>query len=209
LSPVRFRHTYLQHLVDIGEDIFIVQELADHGSVATTTGAYVTTNAAQLRGATQRLAKHREDRFGHQRDSLTLAVISGPSRDLGTNDCHSPQVLRLGTEGCEYDRTCYDCDHFGADPSHMDDMKSEIQTCIRSINTYKSKPSSKSREAHLVVLSERLKGWRARHDSLKQHLDSLGPDERIQVINAATIVGNYRNRVRNGSGFGVMPSGQE
>lgn len=43
----RFRHTYLQHLVDAGTDIFLVQELADHEQVATTINSYVRNRLVQ------------------------------------------------------------------------------------------------------------------------------------------------------------------
>lgn len=189
-TPRLFRHTYLQHLVDLGTDIFLVQELADHQSVKTTIESYVRVHEEKLREAVDRLAAHRLNRFGQPVDKV-LPLISAPARDVGTNSCLNPQVLALGKEGCDYDRLCFDCGHIAADPSNIPDIKSEIHTCNITLARLQAESATGPvREAHITMLRARREGWNEMLRTLTQHLEELEPAEREKVETAA--VGNAR-----------------
>lgn len=193
-----FRHTYLQHLVNLGVDIFIVQELADHANVQTTIDSYVRVNAERLREAVDLLAKHRIGWFGHKGYAHRMPVPSRPTRDMGTNDCDNPAVLDLGNAGCEFDRMCFDCAHYVADPSNMPDMKSEIHTINMPLARLRAGPESDLRPHHEAVLVARRDGWRSKLNELETHLDMLPAHERGKVLAASQIVREFRDRVRNG-----------
>jgi len=205
LTLRRFRHTYLQHLVDIGTDIFVVQELADHQNVQTTIDNYVRVRNEALREAIDVLNQHRIDRFGIAGGPLAF-VPNATTRDVATNRCDNPRVLRLGTEGCEYDRQCYDCDHYSTDPSYLRDIKSEIMTCRMSLQRMETEDPHKQRPHHIAVLQERLSGWKQVLGTLESHLDALPLDEREQVLVAAEMVWTFRNRARSGGAlsFGTV-----
>lgn len=193
----RFRHTYLQHLVDIGTDIFVVQELADHGSVQTTIDSYVRVRNEALREAVDALNEHRIDRFRKSANRTTF-IPSVTTRDVATNRCANPQVLRLGTEGCDYDRQCYDCDHYSTDPSYLRDIKAEIMTCRKSLQRLEAEGGANQKTHHIEVLKERLAGWKEMLSQLETHLNSLPTDERERVLVAADIVWTFRNRIKAG-----------
>jgi integrase-like protein len=192
-----FRHTYLQHLVNLGADIFLVQELADHSNVQTTINSYVRVQDEKLREAVDLLAAHRLNTYG-QPATNGLLLASAPARDIGTNDCTNPQVLALGREGCEYDRMCFGCDHFAADPSNIPDIKTEIHTCSMTLQRLQIEGDSDLKPHHVAVLNARRDGWRRMLTVLSTHLDALTPTEREQVETAATIVRDFRTRVRSG-----------
>jgi hypothetical protein len=192
-----FRHTYLQHLVNLGTDIFLVQELADHSNVQTTIDSYVRVQDEKLREAVDLLAAHRVNTYGRPATN-GLLLASAPARDIGTNDCTNPQVLALGREGCEYDRMCFSCDHFAADPSNIPDIKTEIHTCSMTLQRLQIEGESDLKPHHVAVLSARRDGWRRMLTVLSTHLDALIPIERDQVETAATIVRDFRTRVRSG-----------
>jgi hypothetical protein len=192
-----FRHTYLQHLVNLGTDIFLVQELADHSNVQTTIDSYVRVQDEKLREAVDLLAAHRLNTYGRPATN-GLLLASAPARDIGTNDCTNPQVLALGREGCEYDRMCYRCDHFAADPSNIPDIKTEIHTCSMTLQRLQIEGDSDLKPHHVAVLNARRDGWRQMLTVLSAHLDALTPIERDQVETAATIVRDFRTRVRTG-----------
>jgi hypothetical protein len=192
-----FRHTYLQHLVNLGTDIFLVQELADHGNVQTTINSYVRVQDEKLREAVDLLAKHRLNTYS--RPAMNgLPLASAPARDMGTNDCTNPQVLTLGREGCDYDRMCFGCNHFAADPSNITDIKSEIHTCTMTLARLEIQDETDLKPHHVAVLKARRDGWRRMLSTLTGHLDGLDPVERERVVTAAEIVRGFRNRARSG-----------
>ncbi|WP_380161931.1 hypothetical protein [Kineococcus sp. R86509] len=192
-----FRHTYLQHLVNLGTDIFLVQELADHTNVQTTIDSYVRVQDEKLREAVDLLAAHRLNTYGRPA-TRGLLLASAPARDIGTNDCTNPQVLALGREGCEYDRMCFSCDHFAADPSNIADIKTEIHTCSMTLQRLLIEGDSELKPHHVAVLNARRDGWRRMLTLLSTHLEALTPVEREQVETAAAIVRDFRTRVRTG-----------
>jgi hypothetical protein len=192
-----FRHTYLQHLVNLGTDIFLVQELADHGTVQTTINSYVRVQDEKLREAVDLLAAHRLNTYGRPA-SNGLPLASTPAKDIGTNDCTNPQVLTLGREGCQYDRMCFGCDHFAADPSNIPDIKTEIHTCSMTLARLEIEDETDLKPHHVAVLRARRDGWRRILTVLTAHLDALDPVEREQVETAAGIVRDFRTRVRSG-----------
>jgi hypothetical protein len=192
-----FRHTYLQHLVNLGTDIFLVQELADHTSVQTTINSYVRVQDEKLREAVDLLAEHRLNTYGRPATN-GLPLASTPARDMGTNDCTNPQVLALGREGCEYDRMCFGCNHFAADPSNIPDIKTEIHTCVVTLKRLEIEDETDLKPHHVAVLQARRDGWRRMLDVLTGHLDALGPVERERVETAAGIVRDFRSRIRSG-----------
>lgn len=197
LSMRRFRHTYLQHLVDVGTDIFVVQELADHKNVQITIDSYVRVRNEALREAIDVLNQHRIDRFGTASQRLAF-IPSATTRDVATNRCDNPKVLKLGTEGCEYDRQCYDCAHYSTDPSYLRDIKSEIMTCRMSLQRLETEEPQRQKPHHIAVLKERLAGWKQTLRTLEAHLDALPPDQREEVLVAAEMVWTFRNRARAG-----------
>ena len=192
-----FRHTYLQHLVNLGTDIFLVQELADHGNVQTTINSYVRVQDEKLREAVDLLAKHRLNTYGRPATN-GLPLASAPGRDLGANDCTNPQVLALGREGCEYDRMCFGCNHFAADPSNIPDIKTEIHICTMTLARLEIEDETDLKPHHVAVLKARRDGWRRMLSTLTGHLDGLEPVERERVVTAAEIVRDFRNRARSG-----------
>lgn len=197
-SPRLFRHTYLQHLADLGTDIFLVQELADHTHVNTTIESYVRVREDKLREAADRLAEYRFDRFGRKLDS-GLNLLSAPMRDVGTNDCRNPKVLNLGKEGCDYDRLCFDCVHVAADPSNIPDIRSEIHTCNMTLARIEAEArQGPAVDAHVTMLRLRRDGWREMLRTLEGHMNALGPAERERVDTAVKVVRDFRNRVRSG-----------
>ena len=203
-----FRHTYLQHLVNLGTDIFLVQELADHASVQTTINSYVRVQDEKLREAVDLLAAHRLNTYGRP-VSNGLPLASTPAKDIGTNDCTNPQVLALGREGCQYDRMCYGCNHFAADPSNIPDIKTEIHTCSMTLGRLEIEDETDLKPHHVAVLRARRDGWRRMLTVLTTHLDALDPVERQQVETAAGIVRDFRTRVRGGGlnlGGNAMPT---
>jgi len=127
-----------------------------------------------------------------------LPLISQPSRDVITNNCDNPQVLSLGKEGCDHDRCCYSCDHYSADPSNIDDIKSEIQTCIRSINLLETRTDNDMKPHRLAVLRERWQGWQHMLTNLENLIAELEPAERERIEVAATTVRQFRNQTRSG-----------
>jgi hypothetical protein len=200
ISVRLFRHTYLQHLVNIGEDIFVVAELADHRNVQTTIDSYVRVQDEKLREAVDRLTIHRLNQFGRP-IRYAMPLISSSARDVGTNDCLNPQVLELGTEGCDRDHMCFDCDHYAADPSNIPDIKGEIRTCNLTLARLEASHGPEGNELkphHLAMLRARRDGWRRMLDALTAHLEALDPTERERVETAAVIVRDFRNRVRSG-----------
>jgi integrase len=197
LSMRRFRHTYLQHLVDVGTDIFVVQELADHKNVQITIDSYVQVRNEALREAIDVLNQHRINRFGTASQQLAF-IPSATTRDVATNRCDNPKVLKLGTEGCEYDRQCYDCAHYSTDPSYLRDIKSEIMTCRMSLQRLETEGPQRQKPHHIAVLKERLAGWKQTLRTLEAHLDALLPDQREEVLVAAEMVWTFRNRARAG-----------
>lgn len=202
-----FRHTYLQHLVNLNTDIFLVQELADHANVQTTINSYVRVQDEKLREAVDQLAMHRMTVYGSPARN-TLPLISAPTRDIGTNDCSNPQVLALGSEGCEFDRMCFNCVHLAADPSNIPDIKAEIRTCNLSLARLEAQADDDPlRPHHMEVLKARRDGWRRILNLLDDHLGELDPAEREKVETAATVVRDFRTRVRAGGiNFGGAPA---
>ncbi len=195
-----FRHTYLQHLVNIGVDIFIVQELADHANVQTTIDSYVRVNAERLREAMDLLAQHRIGWLGRmvQDSDRRLQLPSQTTRDMGTNDCNNPKVLDLGNAGCDLDRLCFSCDHYVADPSNMPDMKSEIHTINVTLARLRATEQTAFSHHHAAVLLKRREGWEGKLQALQHRLDGLPIQERTKVLAAAEVVREFRNRTRNG-----------
>ena len=193
-----FRHTYLQHLVNIQADIFLVQELADHQSVATTINSYVRVQDEKLREAIDALAVHRVSLLGQPigRDRIPLASM--PAKNIGTNECTNPKVLDLGTEGCEFDLMCFDCDHFAADPSNIPDIKAEIHTCNLTLARLEAANETALKPHHVAVLKHRRDGWYRILKMLQNHLDELSDEERERVLTAAQVVREFRDRVRSG-----------
>jgi hypothetical protein len=192
-----FRHTYLQHLVNIGTEIFLVQELADHANVQVTIDAYVRVQDEKLREAVDALAEHRLNMLGQPlRRAQALPSLS--LIGVGTNDCASPQVLALGKEGCEFDRMCFDCSYLVSDPSNMTEIKSEIHTCNLTLARLAAGPDTPLKPHHEAVLRARRDGWQRALSNLESHLAALDPVERERVDTAVQIVRAFRNRMRTG-----------
>jgi len=192
-----FRHTYLQHLVDAGVSIFIVAELADHANVQTTIDSYVRVKEERLREAVEMLNDYHIDLLGRRR-KRQLPLINQSGRDVITNSCSHPEVLALGTEGCDNGRCCYRCRHYSADPSNVDDIKAEIQTCVRSINLLEHGPDDDMKPHRLAVLKEQWTGWQKMLDNLNALLAQLESPERERVELAAAVVRQFRNQARGG-----------
>lgn len=189
----RFRHTYLQHLVDAGVDIFLVQELADHANISTTIGAYVRTRIDQLTEAVERLSRHRWRRFGITADGETVALPS--STDVGTNDCENPQVLNYERRGCDQGELCYRCDYLVVDPSHEDEIQTRVFTLRRSIQRFMDEGEANRAR----IAREDLEGWQRVLEAMRSQLAALPPAEREQVREAAKIVKAYRVHRRSGN----------
>ncbi|MDQ3632668.1 MAG: hypothetical protein M3417_15635, partial [Actinomycetota bacterium] len=199
----RFRHTYLQHLVDLGTDIFIVQELADHSSVQTTIEAYVTPRVAQLRAAVDKLSEYRMDRHGRRLagDEVRLPSTS----DVLTNACSNPQVSSFNKEGCPNGRRCQSCDFLSVDPSHRDEIRAEILTLRKSVQHFEDLDQPE----RAAMAAEDLDAWRAVLAEVDALLGGLGPGERQVAENAIKAVRAMRNRMRNSSlPLGVTLEGQ-
>lgn len=193
LQYARFRHTYLQHLVNVGVDVFLVAELADHSSVQTTLDAYVRVQDEKLREAVDLLTRYRQ----RMSTSPTADLVALPSLSLSgvtTNDCDSPQVLRLGVEACVEDRMCFDCRHLSYDPSHIEAIKTEIRTCDAALARIHAQNRAQARAAHVEVLTERRDGWRRLLERINTVLTALDPADRDRVLIAATIVRDFRGR---------------
>ncbi|MDH2413939.1 tyrosine-type recombinase/integrase [Nocardioides sp. CER19] len=191
-----FRHTYLQHLVNIGTDIFVVQELADHANVQTTIDSYVRVQDERLQEAVDLLARHRLNNFGVPTERAA-SLPSIPAGEVAVADCANPQVLQLGREGCENDRMCFGCDFLVADPSHIPDIRAEIHTCNLTLARLDAQETPLKSE-HEAILRYRRDGWQRLLGTLVAHLDSLAPDERARIATAADIVREFRTRARAG-----------
>jgi integrase len=192
-----FRHTYLQHLVNAGVDIMIVQELADHASVQTTIDSYVRAQNGKLREAEERLSAYRITITG-QRAPRSLPIVSRSAADVGTNDCTNPQVLNLGKEGCDRDLMCFRCEFLASDPSHVEDIKARIRTCDMSLARLDADEDDDFKPHHVAVLRHQRDGWARMLKVLQNFLDSLNPAERERVDTAVVIVREIRNRFRSG-----------
>jgi hypothetical protein len=196
MSIGRMRHTYLQHAYNVTRDIFLVKELADHVRVEVTINSYVTGHE-QLRESVELLGNYRQDIYAAARRG-TVSLSSRPATEVRTNNCESPQVLELGTEGCLRDRQCFDCEHYSADPSNIGDIDREITTCIRALATVKADPNDNLRPAKVALLQARITGWKKMRKNLQALLDSLPTDERERVELACQVVREFRDQVRTG-----------
>ncbi len=189
----RFRHTYLQHLVDAGVDIFLVQELADHVDIGTTIGAYVRTRIDQLTEAVERLSRHRWRRFATAVDGEMVALPS--SIDVGTNDCENPQVHSYERRGCDQGELCYRCAYLIVDPSHEDDIETKVFTLRRSIQRFEDLGETQRAQ----IAREDLEGWKHVLAAMRSQLAALPAAERAQVREAVRIVRAYRMHRRSGN----------
>lgn len=198
-----FRHTYLQHLVDAGTNIFLVQELADHSNVQTTIDSYVRVKEEALREAVDMLDRYRVDNLGAPARNA-LPLTSRAALEVRTCNCTNPQVLDLGQEGCDRDRLCFGCEFFASDPSYIPEIKAEIQTCNQSLARLYAElaEDEEIREHHAAMLRHRRDGWRKMLRTLEENLASLDPVERERIETAAEIVRSFRNRMRGGINFG-------
>ena len=188
----RFRHTYLQHLVDAGTDIFLVQELADHEQVATTINSYVRNRLEQLTEAVEQLSGYRLNRFGKAAgDELRIASLT----DVVSNTCTNPRVHGFNKEGCDYGRQCPACPHFAADPSHQPDIRAEIMTLRKSIQRFEDQGQADRAR----IAREDLDAWQLVDHRIQALLDSLSDDERSKVDNAARVIRACRSHTRNGT----------
>jgi hypothetical protein len=197
----RFRHTYLQHLVDRGTDIFIVQELADHAQVQTTIDSYVRPRVAHLREAVENLAQYRQDMTGKRlpADEARLPSVN----DVLTNACSNPQVLGFNKEGCDYARRCQTCKFLSVDPSHRDEIRAEVLTLRKAVQHFEDSED----DLRAGLAREDLNAWRDVLRRLDDLLDSLEPTERQVAENAIKVISAMRNRMRNGSmAMGSLPS---
>lgn len=188
----RFRHTYLQHLVDAGTDIFLVQELADHEDISTTINSYVRTRLEQLTEAVEQLSGYRLNRFGRAaRDEMRIANLT----DVVSNTCTNPQVHGFNKEGCDFGRQCPGCPHFAADPSHQPDIRAEIMTLRKSIQRFEDQ----GRSDRARIAREDLDAWQYVDRRIQELLDSLSEEERSRVDNAARVIRACRSHTRNGT----------
>lgn len=189
----RFRHTYLQHLVDAGTDIFIVQELADHADVSTTVGAYVRTRIDQLSEAVDQLAAYRINRFGVRESARSLPLVG--VTDVVTNTCASPQVHSFNREGCDRGELCYGCDFFAIDPSHIPDLQAKVMTLRKSVQRFEDE----DKPARAEIAREDLTGWRGILVQMQHAIEILPAAEQAQVEEAAKIVRAHRSNLRAGN----------
>ena len=206
LQVRRFRHTYLQHLIDAGTDPLVVQELAGHATIDTTIGYYVRPRDEALREAVDQLSAYRRNRFGKLVSALTILPSA---TDVVTNTCTNPQVHRFDKEGCDHGGLCYSCPHFAADFSNRADINVQLQTLRRHAERLEAiDPAARSPidEARLLTLRDDIEGWSRIRLSLDQSLERLPSTERDKVIAACKIVRSARNALRYGirSGTGQI-----
>jgi hypothetical protein len=196
----RFRHTYLQQLVNIGTDIFIVQELADHSNVQSTLNSYVQVQDERLRESVELLHQHRTT---ISQSGLKMVTLTSRTLNVETGaDCANPQVHNLGVGGCDRDRNCFDCDDYAIfDPSHLTRINQEIATTTRTLQRIDAEGDTERKAAHIEVLTWKRGGWRRARQTILDHLDSLDPVERELVLTAGKTVEDFRSRVHNDAGI--------
>ncbi len=197
----RFRHTYLQQLVNIGADIFLVQELADHKSVQTTVNSYVRPQQEKLHEAIQMMQKARTSAFGAPVDGLVRLGL--PTRSLigsGGADCENPQVHAIGIAGCDQDGNCFDCPTYAIfDPSHLPEINAKIATATRTL--HRKDAEGDAAPGQLDYIAWKRDGWRGAKTRIHAHLDALTPGEREATLSAAKVVADFRSRVHNEAGI--------
>lgn len=191
LQLSQFRHTYLQHLINNGESIFTVAELADHANVQTTIDNYVRETQEKLRDAVEGVEQARLDRYGKRRfveRSEGLLTVEDITGTLGQGE----------KEDCSRDHTCYECSNWAGDPSNIPEMKANIARWVRTINVHMSLPEHQQKPGQLAYHQEQLDGWRGLLRNIEDHLNLLPPNEKAKVLLAAKIVHEFRAFVARG-----------
>ena len=199
----RFRHTYLQSLVNIGTDIFQVQELADHKSVQTTIDSYVRPQQEKLHEAVSLMQKARVRAYGAPSDAdHSTPRFNLPTRSLGGRggaDCENPHVHANGIAGCDEDGNCFDCPAFAIfDPSHLPEINANIATATRTLH---KKDAEGAVPGQLDYMVWKRDGWRRVKSTIQNRLDVMLPAEREATLAAAKVIADFRSRVHNEAGI--------
>lgn len=192
-----FRHTYLQTLVNLGTDIFLVAELAGHSSPAITMNAYVAAPQDLLVEAAERLAQFRSRLGQRPVGSVTLGMPGVGAKDAIT-DCTNPDVHRLGMRGCRHAGVCAICDDSIWDPSHLQRITARIAELDNTLMT--AEQVGEQLPGQVEYFTSERDAWRGLRDRIQDALDELPPGERHDVIAAAEVVMGFRDRRFNSAG---------
>lgn len=192
-----FRHTYLQTLVNLGTDIFLVAELAGHSSPAVTMNAYVAAPQDLLVEAAERLVQFRSRLGQRPVGSVTLGMPGVGAKDAIT-DCTNPDVHRLGMRGCRHAGVCAICDDSIWDPSHLLRITARIAELDNTLMT--AAQVGEQLPGQVEYFTSERDAWRGLRDRIQDALDALTRNERHEVIAAAEVVMGFRDRRFNSAG---------
>lgn len=133
-----YRHSYAQRHADAGTPVEVLRDLMGHKSL-TTTQIYFRVSEKRARTAVDQLISHQFDRHGerlwteakalleHEHTRMRIGSVAVP---FGV--CVEPSNVQAAGHACPFRFRCLGCDHFRTDPSYLPELRSYLDTLLRT-----------------------------------------------------------------------------
>ncbi len=188
IFPHAFRHSYAQRHADAGVAVDVLRDLLDHRSSATTLGYYRVT-LKRKRAAIRLVGQFSLDRYGN-----IAPITDVSSYEIGTvavpfGNCTEPSNVKAGGHACPIRFQCAGCGFYRPDPSYLPAVEQHTHQ-LRADREIAIADDA----ATFVVdnLTAQIDAFTVVTDTMRRCLDTLDPDERAEVEQAAIILRRSR-----------------
>lgn len=182
ITPYGFRHAYAQRHADAGTPVDVLRELMDHRSVDTTMG-YYQVSLKRKSQATEIISRLAIDRHGNLVSSADTLSYEREAVAVPFGNCTEPSNVKAGGGHCPIRFQCAGCGFYRPDPSYIPAIEQHIAQ-LRS-----DKETALAADAAPWVidnLNAQIDAFAGTAATMKTLLDTLPPDERATVENAAS-----------------------
>jgi integrase len=194
-----YRHTYAQRHADAGVAIDVLCELMDHEQMETTRG-YYRVGHGRRRDAVDKVASMQFDRHGNRvwREAEQLLDSERLRNGLGEvavpyGRCSEPTNVQAGGGQCPIRFRCPGCDHFSTDVSYLPDLEGYLADLLRNRERIASMAAADEwAKVEAMPSQEEITRIRRLIRKVKEDLDTLTDDERVQIQEASTLVRRTR-----------------
>ncbi|MCM8551597.1 site-specific integrase [Streptomyces sp. STCH 565 A] len=204
IFPYAYRHTYAQRHADAGVAPDALQSLMDHRQL-TTTQQYYRVGETRKREAVERVTAMQFDRNGNRvwRKAQALLDSEHARRAIGEVQvpyglCTEPTNVQAGGHDCPVRFRCVGCDHFRTDVSYLPDLEAYLADLLRGRERLAAFAADSWAKAEAMPSDEEITRVRRLVKRVREDLEDLTEEDRIQIKEAVTMVRRTRRIVSLG-----------
>jgi integrase len=204
IFPYAYRHTYAQRHADAGVAPDALQSLMDHRQL-TTTQKYYRVGEVRKREAVERVTAMQFDRNGNRvwRKAQALLDSEHARRAIGEVQvpyglCTEPTNVQAGGHDCPVRFRCVGCDHFRTDVSYLPDLEAYLADLLRGRERLAAFAADSWAKAEAMPSDEEITRVRRLVKRVREDLEDLTEEDRIQIKEAVTMVRRTRRVVSLG-----------